>query len=576
MHPALHVSFAERRSLVPRAPVQEKRGPWQPSRSLRRRVTRGGRRNLPTLAAIYRDKPRNVETTYLHPAKLSQMRFVETFRQASPYVESLRESRVVILISGGVMANSKLRNNCLKDIAMLHQLGLQLVLVVGTSHQIDERLREQGLAFELVNGYRITDCAGMKAASEAAGINTVEVAARLSKGPSIMELRRQGIPSHIHQRPMMSVISGNYVAAKRRGVVDGVDFKETGEVRYVDAKGIARQLKHGSIVLMSNLGHDHAGDVLNCHTFEIGAMAAVSLGCEKMVTVLEEGEYAQVMKTVGGRTSVPLHDAETLCSDTPQMYKKGESLKNLMQRMKADTPLPLGISVAAGRLGVKRMHLLNSNVEGAMLLELYTRDGIGLMVFSDDYDVTRRAQPDDVAGIQTLLAPLAVRDLPADSRRMKLKPTPHHLAAGTTRARSEDEILRDVSNFTLLVRKKTVIGCAALTPYPESNMAEVAAFAIHPDYQGSGRGDRLLTSLEQAAREWHPGTRTLFLLTTRTADWFEQRGFIPTTLMELPEGKSVDPTRNSKMFVKQLTEEGEENLDVESYDELTPLEHYFK
>lgn len=87
-----------------------------------------------------------------------------------------------------------------------------------------------------------------------------------------------------------------------------------------------------------------------------------------------------------------------------------------------------------------------------------------------------------------------------------------------------------IANFMhpqVMERNGAVIGCAALQAFESDHTAEVYAFAIHPTFRGQGRGDRLLESLELAARQRIPGIRNMFLLTTRTMDWFYQRGYTP-------------------------------------------------
>ena len=181
----------------------------------------------------------------------------------------------------------------------------------------------------------------------------------------------------------------------------------------------------------------------------------------------------------------------------------------------------------------------DARVEGALLLELYTCDGVGTMVSQDAYEGTRAARLEDAPRISKLLAPLE--------------------ADGTLVRRDKAALIRDVGagRFTVVERDGKVVGSAALVPYPAGRAAEVAAFAIDPRYRGSGRGDALLEFVERKARA--EGAQRLFLLTTRAADWFQQRGFVAAGRAagspQLPPGRSVDPARNSLLFVKSLEEE---------------------
>mmetsp|Transcript_30301 Transcript_30301/g.57117 ORF Transcript_30301/g.57117 Transcript_30301/m.57117 type:complete len:477 (-) Transcript_30301:1020-2450(-) len=357
----------------------------------------------------------------------SQTRFVEFFRRASPYVESHRGGIFVIIIPGDVLDNDIRLTSILKDIALIHQLGVHLVLVIGSTHQIDIRLQEQGLQSKFMGEYRVTDPLAMQIAMESAGKNTVNVQAQLSKAPPVVQLRRQGMPERLHQNVSVRTTFGNFVAAKRRGVVDGIDFGETGEVRYVDAQAIQDQLNLNNVVVLSNLGYSAAGEVLNCHTFEVATMAAIQLKADKVVCMMGEESTRNVTLMAGGQQALSLISAERLVEGIIQDYQllkeqqgdlSSQSLPRSYSPTSSDSskatwyidgcPVELCAAIAACRGGVKRVHLVDSTVEGVLLLELYTRDGIGMMVFSDDYEVSRPACLADLDSLARLLAPLEV------------------------------------------------------------------------------------------------------------------------------------------------------------------------
>lgn len=149
-------------------------------------------------------------------------------------------------------------------------------------------------------------------AMESAGKNTVKAQALLSKGPAVLQLRRQGVPDRMHQAVSVRTTFGNFVAAKRMGVVDGVDVGETGEVRYVDAQAISEQLSLNNVVILSNLGYTASGDVLNCHTFEVATCAAIQLKADKVVCILSEESASMVSQLFGGQQALSLLNAERL------------------------------------------------------------------------------------------------------------------------------------------------------------------------------------------------------------------------------------------------------------------------
>jgi amino-acid N-acetyltransferase len=203
-------------------------------------------------------------------------------------------------------------------------------------------------------------------------------------------------------------------------------------------------------------------------------------------------------------------------------------------------PTAVSASVVACTKGVKRAHLVHAAIDGGMLLELYSRDGIGTMISTDFYEGIRRARSSDQDAIQALLDPLE--------------------KANVLVKRSKEELRRLIPNFTVLERETKVMGCALLLPLgatPDgARVAEIGAFCVDPVFRGSGRGDSLLDYVEQDAR--NRGMNRLVLLTTRTADWFIQRDFVlqgpawASDLIPAQRRERINPARNSQLYVKEL------------------------
>lgn len=499
--------------------------------------------------------------------------FVQFFRHASPYIEGHRGRIFVLAIPGDVVDRKDVLYTLLEDVALLHGLGVRLVVVVGARMQINEAMRAHGVEPEYAGGYRVTDDVAMHAAIAAAGAARMEVEARLSKGPAVTMIRRhsRGGTNFAGQSgqyaPALTTVSGNYVAAKRKGVVNGVDYKNTGVVRFVQRDAVRRQLDSGNIVLLSNLGYSAAGEVLNCDTYTVAVRAAVDLGADKLILMtLPE------LQPLDMPAWLPLREAENMLASIAEgaAHPSAASLTSDIlnasvadgtttddgngggngSRLHADLdfdhwyelglPLPLLAACMSCRAGVNRAHLVDARIDGALLLELYSRDGVGSMISNDFYEGLRPARSSDLQGIEDLLAPLVER--------------------GVLVKRSPQQLMEEIPYFTVLERESKLLACATVKPLGRGRdgelVAEVAAFCVHPEYRGGGKGDSLLEYLESEARG--KGIHRLVLLTTRTADWFEQRGFSAAGQAHasdlLPEARraKVDPSRNSQLYTKTL------------------------
>jgi amino-acid N-acetyltransferase len=219
-------------------------------------------------------------------------------------------------------------------------------------------------------------------------------------------------------------------------------------------------------------------------------------------------------------TELALADAERLLAALPGPTQP------------TDVAFYLRHCVKACREGVERSHILPFAVDGALLQEVYTHDGIGTMVVDEKLESLREATSDDVGGILQLIDPFE-RD-------------------GTLVRRERTEIERDIANYTVIEHDGVIFGCAALYPYPEAGTAEMAALTVSPAVQGQGDGERILKRVEQRARAM--GLSSIFVLTTRTMHWFVKRGFQQVDADWLPEARKrkYNWDRRSQVLVKNL------------------------
>jgi amino-acid N-acetyltransferase len=405
------------------------------------------------------------------------------------------------MLTGEALAHPNLPN-IIHDIALLNSLGVRLVLVQGARPQIEQRVAQQGLSSFFHNHLRVTTSQTLRCVQEAAGALRCQLEALLSMGVA-------NSPMHGSR---IRVCGGNFVTAKPLGVIDGIDYQHTGEVRRVDRKGIKQQLDNGNVVLLPCLGYSPTGEVFNLSTEDVATQVAHAISADKLVLFSSE----QGVLEKGGLI-------KELCLSDAKLH---------IQSLATDHAnlLPLKAAINACEAGIERSHIVSYAQDGALLKELFTREGSGTLITREHYETIRSATIDDVGGILELLKPLE--------------------EDGILVRRSREILETEICNFVVIERDGMIIGCSALYPYQDQG--ELACVAVHVDYRHGNRGDALLSYVEKAAAK--QGLNTLFVLTTRTAHWFQERGFITASAQTLPKAKQAlyNYQRNSNVFEKTL------------------------
>lgn len=431
--------------------------------------------------------------------------FVKWFRSAAPYLHAFGGRTFVIAFGGEVVEDSRFVA-LIHDLNLLASLDIKLVLVHGARPQIDARLKELKHRTRYVRGLRVTDDVALNCAKEASGRMRVEIEALLSMSLANSPMAGSDI----------RVASGNFVTAKPIGIVEGVDLQHTGEVRKVDVKGICDRLDHNELVLLSPLGYSSTGEIFNLTLEDVAMSAAVALNAEKLIFLMD------TPGVVTGKRAELKH--ELTCTQAEKLLARAGALSG-------DVTLYLPRAVSACRAGVKRAHLVSRHADGAILLELFTRRGVGTMLTQDPLEKLRPARIEDIGGVLRLLEPLE--------------------ADGTLVKRGRGLLEREIERFFVLEHDREIIGCAALYVY-EDGMAELAGLAVQPDHRRQGAGERLVQAIEARAKQRK--IKRLFVLTTRTAHWFIERGFDPAPVSELPKRKLglYNYQRRSQVLIKRL------------------------
>ncbi|AZT85333.1 amino-acid N-acetyltransferase [Marinobacter sp. NP-4(2019)] len=426
------------------------------------------------------------------------------FRHSSPYINTHRGRTVVLTIGGDAIAHDNFIN-IIHDIALLSSLGVRLVVVFGARPQIQERLDEAGVESSFHRDLRVTREQHLPLVLQAIGGLRAYLESRLSMGL---------VNSPMHNA-RIRVSGGNFVAARPVGVLDGIDFGYTGRVRRVDVAGIEKLLELGHIVLLPPQGYSPTGDAFNLSYEDVGSQVAAALQAEKLIMFIDDQGLLEsdgsLIRELSARQAnerlaagaVTGHDAALLKAACDACVK-----------------------------GVRRSHIISYVNDGALLEELFTRDGSGTLVSGDHYEQIRQARVEDIGGVLELIQPLEEQ--------------------GILVRRSREMLETEIDRFVVAERDGTIVGCAALYHYPDEGAGELSCFAVDPNYRRSGRGDDILAMVEKLARG--QGIQQLFVLTTQTEHWFRERGFQPSTVQALPGPKlaSYNTQRNSKVFVKTL------------------------
>ncbi|HMK13889.1 MAG TPA: amino-acid N-acetyltransferase [Burkholderiales bacterium] len=440
-----------------------------------------------------------------HTTPTDAMAFVQWLRSVAPYIHAFRGHTFVIAFGGEVVSDGRFVA-LTHDFNLLHSLGVHLVLVHGARAQIEARLNALGQASRYVKGLRVTDNTALQCAKEAVGRIRADIETLLSTG----------LPGSPMAGAQIRVASGNFVIAKPMGVIEGVDLQHTGEVRKIDTAAIEKRLNDGEMVLLSPLGYSPTGEIFNLALEDVATSAAIALGADKLIFLMEEDGVTDASGKLLKELTVP----------------EAEKLVSKQTRLSGDVRLYLPCALRACREGVTRAHLLSRHVEGAVLLELFTHEGIGSMVTQTGLEKLRQAHIEDVGGILALVEPLE--------------------REGVLVRRPRELLEMEISRFSVMEHDGAIIGCAALYPFPREDAGELACLVVQQNYRKQGCGDILLRCIEKQARD--TGMRKLFVLTTRAAHWFIERGFKEGAVEQLPGQKQAlyNFQRRSKVLVKRL------------------------
>lgn len=415
---------------------------------------------------------------------------------------------MVVMLGGEAVADENFKN-IISDLALLHSLGVKIVLVHGARPQINAMLQQNQVINDCHKGVRVTDETSLSLVMQAAGQLQLAITAQLSM--SLSNTPMAGT--------QLNVVSGNFVIAQPLGVDDGVDYCHSGRIRRIDIQGINRMLDQGSIVLLGPIASSVTGESFNLLSEEVATQVAIRLNADKLIGFCS----AQgIIDEQGGVV------AELVPREAELVLAKLETDVDCSQDNASGTLRFLRAAITACRAGVPRSHLVSYKEDGALIQELFSIDGIGTQVVYASSERVRIADIDDIGGILDLIRPLEQQ--------------------GILVRRSREQLEQEIHQFTIIEKDGLIIGCAALYPYRDDSMAEMACVAIHKDYRDGNRGLILLNYMKQQCRQ--EGIKQLFVLTTHSLHWFREQGFYEVGVEQLPSQKQnlYNYQRNSKIL----------------------------
>lgn len=424
---------------------------------------------------------------------------VSDLREILQYVPRFRE-RIFVIAVDGIVAASENFSNILLDIAVLRSLSVRVVLVHGAGHQIEQLAHHRGLSTTNSDGTGITDESTLELAIDAG----IRLTNRIMEGLSAVDLR---------------AAYANAIIAHPAGILGGTDQLLTGRVERIDNHALELLLKEGIIPVIPPLGFDGEGRTYRVNSDGIALEVAEALHAAKVI-------FLSADEVVGGSHALP---RQLSIDESEELIKKLRSLN-------APSGLISKIEHAARacRGGVPRAHLLDGRVNEALLTEIFSHDGSGTMIYSNEYQQIRRIYKKDVRSIMTL-----IRQSVEDEE-----------IARRTRA----DITERIEDYWILEVDRTPIACVALHVDKEYSLAEMACLYVSRSHENKGFGRKLMAFAENLARE--KGIERIYALSTRAVNYLQQKGgYIETSSQILPEDRRLryeGSGRNSKILLKEL------------------------
>lgn len=425
-------------------------------------------------------------------------------RDVIRYIKKFKKAVVVIHVDDRII-DSPVFASHLKDISLLHEAGLRIIIVPGARKRIDENLQKNGISWRTQDGCRITD-------SPAEAMTIIKNAAFDIANEVMTCLAGQHLTAFI----------GNWVRARGKGVLNGVDFGNAGEIDRIDHQTIETVLENGFIPIFPCIGWSLNGKPYNISSVQLSSQIANHLKADKLFYLLPDANLSS------SKFNVPEGIGLSAEGHVPAMNI--EELDSFLElNRESQDPLLSVVKLArqSVQAGVTRVHILDGLLDGTLPCEIFSDLGSGTMVYSSDYGKIRPMTRDDITGLLLLIQPFVKK--------------------GILLPRSEEMLDATYKDYIVYELDGAVRGCAALHVY-NNEQAEIAAVAVDTNCAHMGIGPKIIDFMIKKAKNL--GLKSVFVMTTQTADWFEKQGFVPDEVDSIPAERKAhwSPERGSKVF----------------------------
>ncbi len=437
----------------------------------------------------------------------------ENIREVIRYIQKFRNSVIVIYIDEKTI-ESTLFSSHIKDIAFLHQAGLKVVIVPAARTRIDEVLKNNNVSWKYHNNIRITDQNSMPlikmAAFDVSNIVMTNLAAN-----------------------NITAVIGNWVKARSRGIIDGVDFGTAGEIEKLNTQSILTVLNNNFIPIFPCIGWNSVGHPYNISSITLAQQIAINLNANKLFYIIDQAHINNSDYVIpqnlaqSNENTIPAMNI----NEVEEFLTLNSNLDNSIKSSKAKVLTVLKKAKQACQNGVDRVHIVDGSLEGVLPCEIFSELGSGTMIYTNDYGQIRAMEQCDLPSVLTIMRPF--------------------IEAGKLLPRTEEQLLSSLNDFIVFELDGGIHGCASLHIY-DDNQAEIAAVAVELNFENMGIGPKMINHLLKKAKDFN--LQSVFILTTQASDWFEKLGFIPDEIDTLPKQRKEiwNKKRNSKLFRLKL------------------------